>query len=219
MTDDSIWRDPAEWPRDRAGYIFLARAIQEIGRAMYRDTWTGNEAPAPLPCGGYVKIQSEAEQEGTKRFSKVQDAIIDAAEAEELLMVARPIDDGRVISLTRDYWHADNLTRRFRTCRIDPGQPFGDFLTHWIFAGAEGLAHLITSFEAKTAKYINPRQRAIQYLTPLLTARRPDGMNRKSVQKHCMETFGVSDRRFRSLWDGMEKDPSWSKPGPSKSRD
>jgi hypothetical protein len=43
MTAVEFWARPDVWPRDPLGYIFLARAIEEIGRAMFGEDWTGKE--------------------------------------------------------------------------------------------------------------------------------------------------------------------------------
>jgi hypothetical protein len=48
-----FWAEPHRWPRDPAGYVFLARAVEEIGRAMFDARWTGKEVTTdfvrPLP--------------------------------------------------------------------------------------------------------------------------------------------------------------------------
>jgi hypothetical protein len=45
---------PDWWPREPAGYVFLARAVEKIGSALHGNDWTGEEATAeeiePLPC-------------------------------------------------------------------------------------------------------------------------------------------------------------------------
>jgi len=45
---------PDWWPREPAGYVFLAHAVEKIGSALHGDDWTGEEATAeeiePLPC-------------------------------------------------------------------------------------------------------------------------------------------------------------------------
>jgi hypothetical protein len=44
---------PDWWPREPAGYVFLAHVVEKIGRASHGDDWTGEEATAeeiePLP--------------------------------------------------------------------------------------------------------------------------------------------------------------------------
>ena len=43
MTVLEFWARPHTWPRDPHGYVFLARAVEEIGRAMFGEEWTGKE--------------------------------------------------------------------------------------------------------------------------------------------------------------------------------
>ena len=41
---ERFWRSPESWPKDRAGHVFLARAFQRIGKALFGVGWTGEEA-------------------------------------------------------------------------------------------------------------------------------------------------------------------------------
>ena len=41
-----FWSASESWPTDPVGYVFLARAFDELGRAMFPDDWTGKEALA-----------------------------------------------------------------------------------------------------------------------------------------------------------------------------
>jgi hypothetical protein len=35
QVDIRFWSDERQWPRDQLGYVFLLRAVTEIGHAMY----------------------------------------------------------------------------------------------------------------------------------------------------------------------------------------
>jgi hypothetical protein len=48
MTALEFWARPHAWPRDPHGYIFLARAVEEIGRAIFGADWTGKEVTTEL---------------------------------------------------------------------------------------------------------------------------------------------------------------------------
>ena len=39
----SLWECPGEWINNPLGYVFLPRAMLEIGKALFPDEWTGNE--------------------------------------------------------------------------------------------------------------------------------------------------------------------------------
>lgn len=44
-----FWTNQGSWPDDAYGFVFLARAVQQIGRATFPDEWTGREAIAEPP--------------------------------------------------------------------------------------------------------------------------------------------------------------------------
>jgi hypothetical protein len=48
-----FWAEPYRWPQDPAGYVFLARAVEAIGRARFGEEWAGKEVTTqfvqPLP--------------------------------------------------------------------------------------------------------------------------------------------------------------------------
>jgi hypothetical protein len=51
MIDERIkfWSNPARWPGDPPGYVFLARAVHEVGKTVYGEEWTGGETVAREP--------------------------------------------------------------------------------------------------------------------------------------------------------------------------
>ncbi|WP_426531773.1 hypothetical protein [Bradyrhizobium sp. McL0615] len=44
----AFWRDPSRWARDDAAHVFLARAVHEIGKALFGKEWTGDETYVEL---------------------------------------------------------------------------------------------------------------------------------------------------------------------------
>jgi hypothetical protein len=44
-----FWSDERQWPHDQPGYMFLLRAVNEVGHAMYSDGWTESEYLATIP--------------------------------------------------------------------------------------------------------------------------------------------------------------------------
>ncbi|NSZ61893.1 hypothetical protein G6L16_000925 [Agrobacterium tumefaciens] len=44
-----FWANPASWPDDAYGFVFLARAIDRIGKATFAGEWTGTEPVARPP--------------------------------------------------------------------------------------------------------------------------------------------------------------------------
>jgi hypothetical protein len=53
MDPNYFWRTPRVWPDVMPGFVFLASAVQQIGKARYPVSWTGDEpwtrVSAPLP--------------------------------------------------------------------------------------------------------------------------------------------------------------------------
>src|SRR5688572_10573158 len=39
--DAAFWSDDSQWPYEPPGYVFLLRAVGEVGSAMYPGEWTG----------------------------------------------------------------------------------------------------------------------------------------------------------------------------------
>jgi hypothetical protein len=70
MTED-IWERPGLWPFDPAGYVFLARAVMEVGVAMFGERWTGDEPSAayleddqhPLPRAPVLPLSPDGPDE------------------------------------------------------------------------------------------------------------------------------------------------------------
>lgn len=44
----SLWHTPSKWISDPHNYVFLPRAILEIGKALYLNEWSGAEPATPV---------------------------------------------------------------------------------------------------------------------------------------------------------------------------
>jgi hypothetical protein len=54
-----FWASPVEWPIDSASYIFLARAINDLGRSIFGGEWTGTETIAERVKLGVIDIHDD----------------------------------------------------------------------------------------------------------------------------------------------------------------
>jgi hypothetical protein len=45
LFESSFWRSSEKWPHDPPEFVFLARAFDEIGRAIHGDQWNKPEYP------------------------------------------------------------------------------------------------------------------------------------------------------------------------------
>jgi len=140
------------WPEDAYGKVFLARAVERLGEALYPDEWTGFEpgvdttlAPLPMlsPKGANwelaqalnaaVSIRNEVLEEIAAPRSRLHGAIFTLREA----MKAEPGEFGAVRyyvlnSTTGDFFQAlphqwwnttENWRARFYWCQIDLKTP------------------------------------------------------------------------------------------------
>ena len=66
----TFWSDPALWPDDPPGYVFLARTIQHLGQLTYGQTWLGlepaTEIITPLPESYQASMPSAELQRGCR---------------------------------------------------------------------------------------------------------------------------------------------------------
>lgn len=54
------WAAPATWPDDIGEFVFLARAVEGIGRRIYGKEWTGNEFAMAHPPASLPLVQDKA---------------------------------------------------------------------------------------------------------------------------------------------------------------
>ncbi|RWQ21572.1 hypothetical protein [Mesorhizobium sp.] len=64
-----FWRNDGSWPGNAPGYVFLAHAVYEVGKAAHGEAWTGDEPAssdpsgffrAPLLNGGVVRLSQSS---------------------------------------------------------------------------------------------------------------------------------------------------------------
>jgi hypothetical protein len=52
-SSEEFWTQRYRWPRDTGDYVFLARAVHQVGKHLFGDEWRGDEptvkAPRPAP--------------------------------------------------------------------------------------------------------------------------------------------------------------------------
>lgn len=69
--DISFWSDESRWPYDPPGYVFLLRAVNEMGRAMYPNIWTNLE-PGFLPLSNFPDWAREPDKALLIHHSEMQ---------------------------------------------------------------------------------------------------------------------------------------------------
>lgn len=74
MGQSSWWiENNSWWPRDSQDWVFLARAVHEIGRAKYPSEWTGEE-PMTWANPSHATQAPVPEEPGEASYRQVQDA-------------------------------------------------------------------------------------------------------------------------------------------------
>lgn len=105
---NDYWRNHKWWPVEMPGFVFLAKAVNQLGRSRYPVSWAGDEAwidvPPPLP-----EDQDKAERAQVRRAY----ALLDLPVAEIELPMVLPKGFGKattIISrLSEDDWDAARL--------------------------------------------------------------------------------------------------------------
>jgi hypothetical protein len=132
-TDYKFWSKPERWPDDAPDYIFLARAFEKIGNAMFGDYWLGNEHLAKTDWDsdpGLIARRAAVLQEMAKRLR-----------SGELISATRPIPGGAINDAPKDWWNSelDRVANRFMECEISTAKPFGGPIlspnNSWILGG------------------------------------------------------------------------------------
>ncbi|HEX8447671.1 MAG TPA: hypothetical protein VF649_13785 [Sphingomonas sp.] len=160
-----------KWPKDIVGWIFLGRAIRQIGKALYPDEWKGSEpgidllAIAARPpslaasCatspnlgaslgGGVIEyMRRTAPYQGdVKRREDVYESLTVYLQAGGLRSATRHDPTGEMLPCPPFWWNADHLEGRFCDCRLDRRHPMGGVMAidhQWIFVSAVGLDKII----------------------------------------------------------------------------
>lgn len=62
-----LWDSPGSWPKCGRDVIFLADAVSRVGRALFPDTWTGNETACSTPLPHPDELRRMVEDEKRQR--------------------------------------------------------------------------------------------------------------------------------------------------------
>jgi hypothetical protein len=141
----SFWDHPRDWPHDPPGYVFLARACQEVGRAMFGSKWAdiwGEPDEPPDDCDQATWEQYEyACDEFQNAFVAMRAAVVQRiatqCEMGTLVAAVRPKVGGQMITLEQHMWNAEGIEPRFHRCDMSLDDAFessGNFYRpYWIF--------------------------------------------------------------------------------------
>ena len=232
MTSGSIdfWKNPQRWPRDTDSHLFLGRAVDKVGRAIFGDEWTGKEPTTELMryppkerlklIGGIprsVQLTEKArkaalaivtrdhyeQSAAALRFSRVRGEIIQSAEAGKLEMAVRAKVGGEFEPLPRSWWNSERLINRFHFCQLNPTEPFG--------IGSEGDKHqwiFVTrdsfelQFKSKEKQSSSVEQQCLGWLGQILSKPETERLGKAEFRKKAHDKFGtaLAGRMFERCW-------------------
>src|ERR1035437_10898826 len=139
--NNMFWNKPEHWPVDTPDYIFLARAFNQIGKAMFGDYWIDHEHLAKDDWNsdpGPIARRAAVLKETTTRL-----------QSSDLVAGIRPLPGGEISEAPNSWWNTElaRMAKRFIYCEIDPQNPFGGPVSSpnnsWIFITRSSLSELI----------------------------------------------------------------------------
>jgi hypothetical protein len=155
-----FWDHPGKWPHDPPGYVFLARACHEVGRAMFGAEWAASwDEPADPPddCDlatweVYERACDDFQNAFVAMRSDVVRTIAEECEAGTLVAAVRPKAGGKMINVEPHIWNLEGVERRFHRCDMSLGNPFGNggsYGSHWIYIERASLDGYLTQSHQK----------------------------------------------------------------------
>jgi hypothetical protein len=200
FVDDWFWETPSKWPQDPPGYVFLARAFDEIGQKMYHVRWkevviktSDPDVPAPASAksvwdqffrGGnqYEDERERAEANRDQKWTKVTRSIAESCERGTLVTAARQKSGGDMIKLETSFWNTENYASYFYGCDASLVAPFtapkGD-RDHWIYVTRESLDEYLQTLPAKRRRGRPPDAGSLATIDEPLTLKMLQLLNEK----------------------------------------
>ena len=132
--------EPEEWPFDLPDYVFLPRALEAIGRAVFPGGW-------------------EQEREARRRAIQI---VAHKALAIDLIQSAtRACLGGPFRPMTYLLWNTEQVNGRFTRFKIDASDPFGNGgLDKWIFVVRPSLEFFCASIARARQELLSERAAA-----------------------------------------------------------
>jgi hypothetical protein len=156
MLDCFFWDEPTKWPHDSSSHVFLARALNRIGKANFGEEWTGTEhlmtALGASDHDGLAELRRarlEGMSGGYQRRRKVEAKIVAACQSGALESAYRHHLGGEFTPIPSIWWNTENASQRFEMCQIHPEHPYAQGFAGfglgfcWIFISSESLERFL----------------------------------------------------------------------------
>ena len=172
---DSCWVYRSFWPEDRVGYVFLARAIERVGKACFGENWTApeTELSAARPSPDTQNASSRL-----KEFDTIQNLVTEACGSGKVSSVGRSIGGSDKLVIPTEWWFGwtdKKIATIFLGGGFDYNDPYdkGYQIDDWGKTVDENMVHLylneseLNSFlencpYSETNKFLLPKQMSIE---------------------------------------------------------
>jgi hypothetical protein len=158
-----LWDKPQDWPLETPGYVFLARACQEVGRRLFGCEWNEsfsqlddalealeppdepddlNDETVDTVWDQYEAACDDAERNFKLSRNKVVESLSEAFRLGEIMTAVRAVAGGHLAELESNFWNSEltGISVRFERCKMSLSDPFNVRLqSHFIFVGLESL--------------------------------------------------------------------------------
>jgi hypothetical protein len=204
---NNFWTHPEQWPVEPQGQTFLVRAFGQLGKAMFRDHWTGLECAA--------KVDWNSDPGPIARRATILDELAKRLQTGELISFLRPFAGGLSIQSPSGLWNTERerIYRRFMWCQVNPDDPFGKSLFStkncWIYLTNESLGKLTRSYSSAMASYLQADEYLSPYMRIMIAVKKnlkvePDNQLKKTTVEE--ELVRVAQRFAKELGeDGLSK--------------
>jgi hypothetical protein len=158
-----FWSNPSAWPRDTSDWVFLARAFQKVGSAMFGQHWTGEETVA--------KSELDSDPGPVARRSVVLMEMIQRLQTGDFESGIRALKGGEIVSIDPTWWNTEPARARLRFigCQLDQDAPFDGAVVgkrnSWIYVSKRTLTNFADKqpfrprinqqFEGHVSPYMN----------------------------------------------------------------
>jgi hypothetical protein len=216
--DDFRYRK-RDWPKDHPGYVFLARALDEMCAAAHGSEWLRPvREPKEKPTEPADDCKDEAvwdafdeqqdrydlarkrdEWEVRKKRQAMAREIVQECEAGNLVAALRPIFGGRLVELEQHFWNTEDCFHRFLSFRMSLEDPFSVNAdgAWWIYLTRDSLDEYLASLDKAPARDVNLKNDR-KLLPKGKKEQKPSNFSSRSNKQRAVE------EAIQSLWpDGI----------------
>jgi hypothetical protein len=192
-----FWQTPKSWPSDSPEYVFLARAFNQIGHAIFGPKWDlpedvsaeereqdPNEDDSGEDALDNDNWDTDNDNDWDSTLEKMQ-ADVEREIAKQclagiLVTAVRPKAGGKMTKLKPSHWHTENYNARFYCCQMSLKHPFPrvgvvtSSGSHWIYVTRKSLDRYVAG-----QPYAESRLNALgKEELPAPKDEKPNGWNR-----------------------------------------